>query len=154
MSHYSSMMIDDWRLWRWWLMIRWLNRATWMTMMMIDDLMISRGLKLLLHRGCPNRCCGQMPYQGRADPWIKVEDVPGWQSEELICPGAKPCWCWCRKRRHVATWHISEQEKQERWEKNLELLKMKDQKGNATTYGTSSEASASRGADHGSAKHI
>lgn len=81
-----------------------------------------------------------MPWKGKPNAWIKVEDVHGWQTEELICPGKKTCCCRCRKRRNAVTWQISEQEKQERWKQNLELLKAQDQEA-PQTYGATSGTS-------------
>ena len=36
-----------------------------------------------------------MPYKAKPTPWIQTEDLPSWQSEELVCPWGKVCPCWC-----------------------------------------------------------
>ena len=77
-------------------------------------------------------------YKSKPNPWIRTEDLPFWESNELMC-WQKVCPCWCRKKRFAAKWEIRPAEKESRWNQNYELLKLKSENTAADTYGASSD---------------
>lgn len=76
-----------------------------------------------------------MPYKAKPNPWIKVEDKQGHETQEFMC-WKKACCCWIRRRRSGDGWQLSEEEKADRWAKNHELLRQRDEQMEVNTYGS------------------